>query len=376
MDIRIETDLVPDGGALVAHLEPVLGSPERVEIEELGGGNANETAHLRWDGEEYVLRLPAEATLAPALLANLDRERAALSAVSDAPVPAPTVHLHCTDRSILGREFLVLEYLDGAVLESRLPDALDSPPARERLADDIVETLARIHAADVPRAFAEDPATPGGFLTEQREAFRDQLAWAEERTADRRRVGRLHDLLDRLEARRPARDGGEATFVHGDYKPDNLMVGADGALAGVLDWEMAGRGDPFADLGWLLSYWSQPGDPPLVTPAFRERFADHDAFPIVEVFVDEYGAFTEHAETPDRGAIVARYEAQTGRTYRHDEFYRALAAAKLAVICEGFFRAYLAGTATKDSYPAMELLPFVLAEQGHQVLDGARPLRH
>lgn len=378
MEVDVDTDHLADGSALVEHLEPVFGTPERVEVEDLGGGNANETVYLRWDDDEYALRIPAEADLAPGLLARLDRERAALGAVADAPVPAPAVRHHSADPPVLGREFLAVDFLDGTVPETTLPPSLDAPAAREGLVDEVIEALAAIHAADVPATFDDDPATPGAFLAGELQTFREQLAWAEERTAERRRVDGLHDLLDRLEAHRPDREGAAATLVHGDFKPDNLLVAPEGerVLQGVLDWEMAGRGDPLADLGWLLSYWADPADPPLITADLRERYADHEFFPILDVFVEEYGAFTAHPDTPDRGDLVDRYERETGREYRHDRFYRALGAAKLAVICEGFFRAYLAGTAEKDSYPAMELIPFVLAEQGHQVLDGERPLRH
>jgi hypothetical protein len=40
--------------------------------------------------------------------------------------------------------------------------------------------------------------------------------------------------------------------VHGDFRTGNLMIGADG-LHGVLDWELAHRGDPRQDLGWLCT---------------------------------------------------------------------------------------------------------------------------
>ena len=46
---------------------------------------------------------------------------------------------------------------------------------------------------------------------------------------------------------------GEPVWVHGDLKDGNLLF-RDGALAGVLDWGLAGVGDPASDLspGWSL----------------------------------------------------------------------------------------------------------------------------
>jgi hypothetical protein len=41
-------------------------------------------------------------------------------------------------------------------------------------------------------------------------------------------------------------------LVHGDFRTGNLVVARDG-LRGVLDWELAHRGDPMQDLGWLCT---------------------------------------------------------------------------------------------------------------------------
>ncbi len=376
MDVEVAVDRIADPTALVEHLTAELGPADRVEITELAGGNANETLELRWDGDRYVLRIPPTTSPAPELLAAMDREAAALASAAATDVPAPAVS-HRAPASVIGESFLVLEYVPGDVLEGALPDRFDTRSARTQLVDDIVDALAGIHAIDPPAAFADDPATSGGYLTDRLEALRRQLAWAETVTTDTRRVDALHGLLDRVADQRPD-PSVDATLVHGDFKPDNILVspGEDLAVTGILDWEMAGRGDPLADLGWLLSYWSHAADPTYITDEFRATYDDHDFFPIVEVYLEEYTAFTTHPDTPGRGEIVDRYETATGRTYRHDQFYRALGALKLAVICEGFFRVYLEAPAkAKDSYPAMELLPFVLAEQGHRTLDGDVPLR-
>ena len=48
--------------------------------------------------------------------------------------------------------------------------------------------------------------------------------------------------------------------MHGDYRFDNTVLGADGQVIAVLDWELATIGDPVADSAWSLLYWTDPGD--------------------------------------------------------------------------------------------------------------------
>lgn len=42
----------------------------------------------------------------------------------------------------------------------------------------------------------------------------------------------------------------ERSFVHGDFRNGNIMIGPDG-LRAVLDWELAHIGDPMEDLAWI-----------------------------------------------------------------------------------------------------------------------------
>jgi aminoglycoside phosphotransferase (APT) family kinase protein len=58
-------------------------------------------------------------------------------------------------------------------------------------------------------------------------------------------------------------DAYAAALVHGDFRLGNLIVGADG-LHAVLDWELAHRGDPMLDLGWLSTkVWRFGGPDPV-----------------------------------------------------------------------------------------------------------------
>lgn len=44
--------------------------------------------------------------------------------------------------------------------------------------------------------------------------------------------------------------GGEGVLVHGDFGPNNVLLGPDFAIAAVLDWEWVHEGDPVEDLAW------------------------------------------------------------------------------------------------------------------------------
>ena len=73
----------------------------------------------------------------------------------------------------------------------------------------------------------------------------------------------------------------EASLVHGDYHLGNALVGTDGAMRAVLDWELCTVGDPLADVGLMVAYWSEIGcGRPTVSDAlFREPVTALPGFP-------------------------------------------------------------------------------------------------
>ena len=65
-------------------------------------------------------------------------------------------------------------------------------------------------------------------------------------------IERVHSALaDNIPEQR------EGTLIHGDFRLDNCLVTPEGEVAAVLDWEISTLGDPLADLGILLAYWSE-----------------------------------------------------------------------------------------------------------------------
>ena len=164
-------------------------------------------------------------------------EAAAMVAARAAGVPVPELYDHGEQALGPGRAYLLMERLDGETIPRRLLRDEAYAAVRPRLARRLGEILARIHRVDpdsvagLPRvdALGEVTGLYAGF-GEPRPAVEIGLRWLAEHRPP------------------PAADA----LVHGDFRTGNLMVGQDG-LRGVLDWELAHRGDPMHDLGWLCT---------------------------------------------------------------------------------------------------------------------------
>lgn len=368
-------DAVADEEALRAYVAERLGEPSSFSVAPLGGGNANETLRVEWEDRDLVVRRPPLEAPAPEILHDLLREYEVLDALADTWVPTPEVLFACEDPSVIGDEFYVMELLAGDIVEDDPPERFETSAHRHTIGTETVDTLAKIHHVDVERVDLADFGDPEDYTARQVDQLTAQLEWATERTAERRDLPVLWEVADWLAENAPGTR--HHALVHGDYKPDNLMFapGEPPRIEGVLDWEMSTLGDPLADLGWLLSYWVEERDPSPVTDDIVDRYGDHDYFPMLQVYAEEYSKFMRHEDYPGRRELVERYEVHTGIEYTDDRFYRTLAVFKLAVLCEGFFRMFLEDSpSTKESYPLMELMVPTLARQARQVVDGETPL--
>lgn len=157
--------------------------------------------------------------------------------LADRDIPVPEVLRILSPADGLGEGY-VMSRLAGETLAPRILRREQFAAARERLARQCGAALASIHAADTPtgRTLADSPAET--VLDDYRRRY------------DAFRLPRpVFELAFRwLAERLPPR--ADPVLVHGDFRNGNLVVDEHG-LVGVLDWELAHRGDPMEDLGWL-----------------------------------------------------------------------------------------------------------------------------
>ncbi|MCB0986088.1 MAG: phosphotransferase family protein, partial [Ilumatobacter sp.] len=225
-------------------------------------------------------------------------------------------------------------FVDGFVLRDKAAaEAVLSVDARRTASESLVDTMAAIHAVDLDAAGLADLGRHEGYIARQLKRWYGQ--WNQQKTRNLPAVDRVHDELSR---RIP--EQGPATIVHGDYRLDNTMVGPDGRVVAVLDWEICTLGDPLADLGLLQVYWTGPND--------------------------AASAWTGSATTAegfyDRSELASRYAAVSGRDLSQLPFYVSFAYWKLACILEGVYARYLGGAlGVRDQ---AELEPFKLQVEG------------
>src|SRR3954447_4128553 len=131
-----------------------LGTGE-LGVEPLGEGHSNVTYLVRPRGRDPVLRPPprlappppARPPLPPSAPGVL-REARLLRAVRDTDARVPDVLAVCEDESVIGAPFYVMERVDGDVITTEVPAALDTPAERRRIGEELVDALAEIHGVD------------------------------------------------------------------------------------------------------------------------------------------------------------------------------------------------------------------------------------
>lgn len=304
------------------------GADGPLEVMQFPGGHSNLTYLLRFGEREYVLRRPPLGPVAPKAH-DMAREFRVLSALRGVFPPAPRVHHLCRDPAILGVPFFIMERRRGVVVRREMPPELgDSPAVCRKVSEALIDTLADLHAVDVQSVGLSDFGKPEGFVARQ------VRGWAERwQRAKTRELPQIEELALWLLARIPPSP--PATILHNDFKLDNTMYASNdpSRVVAIFDWEMATIGDPLVDLGTLLGYWVEPGDPPVLTAILT--------------------APTNLAGFLTRRQIIERYAAKTGRDLSRITFYQVFAYYKTAVVIEQIYVRYLRGQTKDERFAAL-----------------------
>ena len=322
--------------------EEQVAPVEELRAQVIGHGRSNLTYRIESDGESWVLRRPPLSHVQPTAH-DMEREFRVISALAETKVPVPRTFAVCNDSEVIGAPFYVMEYVDGLV-PINPEDVIKrfDEEQRRRLGEELIDTLANLHAVDPNEVGLGDFGRPAGYVERQVRRFSEQL----ERVKTRE-LPELEELRQRLTSAMPAES--DATIVHGDFRLDNAIVDDEAHVAAVLDWEMSTLGDPLADLGILRMYW-------------RDRDAEGIAA-VGSTGVIVLPGFPSWADA------AARYERQSGRDLSNLDFYIVLAHFKLAVILENMHARFMAGGTVGAGFEAIGNQVLVLARSGLAVAE-------
>jgi aminoglycoside phosphotransferase (APT) family kinase protein len=305
---------------LTGHVSGLV-APLRFDL--ISGGRSNLTyAVTDCNGRKIVLRRPPTSHVL-STAHDMAREYRVISALRHTDVPVAPALAFCADDTINDRPFYLMEFVNGYVLRDIAgTEAVLDVPGRRVAGEQLIDVLAAIHRVDVDAVGLGDFARRDGYIERQLRRWYGQFGKSQEQAKEIGvyrpvpLVSEVHKILiDRL----PEQQG--TAIVHGDYRLDNTIMSADGRIMAVLDWELCTLGDPLADVGMLLVYWSEEGDDfmPLFAPA------------------------TISPGFPKRAEVRERYAERSGRDLSQIDFFVALGYWKLAIILEGVYARYAAG---------------------------------
>jgi aminoglycoside phosphotransferase (APT) family kinase protein len=301
----------------------------------IAGGRSNLTYEVTDGTRKWVVRRPPLGHVL-ATAHDMRREYQVITALRDTSVPVPLTYALCADAEVLGAPFYVMSKVDGTPYRTADEIAELGPDRTRAIAERMVDTLAVLHGVVPAEVGLSEFGRPEGFLARQVRRWKQQL------DASRSRPVEGIDELHRLLAASPP-DGSPPAIVHGDYRLDNLLVGADDKIAAVVDWEMATLGDPLTDVGLLIVYqrMDRLGEGPMASSA---------------------------PGYPSESEVLALYAERSGRDLSDLGFYIGLASFKLAVVLEGIHFRYVHGQTVGDGFEEIGTLVEPLVASGLSAL--------
>ena len=234
--VETEAELAAGVRAVLAE---VGEDPGELALSSIPGGASRETWMVEGGGGRWALRRDPKGSVS---LVPMAEEFELVKAASAAGVPVPEPLAFEPEGGRFGSPGMLMAYVEGTSVAPRVLRKPEYEMARGALTAQLAEALARVHttpAAAVANALPPAPEDP----------VLDQIVeWERQLEGIGEPLPTVELGLRWLRANAP--DPVEPRLVHGDFRLGNFIVGERG-LEAVIDWELAHRGDPAEDIGWL-----------------------------------------------------------------------------------------------------------------------------
>ncbi len=323
-------------------VDNVPGFVGPINVEQFKGGQSNPTYKLITPGKTYVLRRKPPGQLLAGAHA-IEREAKVLTALGRVGFPVAQVHALCTDETVIGTWFYVMDMVEGRIFwDATFPGV--SNEERPFYFDAMNATIAQLHCLDPVAIGLGDYGRPGSY-------FERQIArWSKQYLADpdAGRDGNMDRLIAWLPTAIP--EGEETRVIHGDFRCDNAIFHpTEPRILAVLDWELSTLGHPLADFAYHAMMYRMP-------PHIVAGLAGTDLMAL---------------NIPSEQAYIESYCRRTGRPSIPDfQFALAFNFFRLAAIFHGIRGRVLRGTAANaqaqaraESFTELAALGWQTAQQ-------------
>lgn len=259
----------------------------------------------------------------------------------------------CTDRSVVGTEFYMMQFVDGRIfVDNHLPGL--SPQERAQLYDEMVKVLAALHNFDYSKVGLGGYAKVGTNYYE-----RQTKTWGMAyKATETETIPEMDKLIEWLPANIPREQQYTRTcIVHGDFRLDNVIWHpTEIKIIAVLDWELSTLGNPMSDLASFCMPYHMP----------------------------PYGEFTglggydkDMSGIPTEFMVRDDYLKKTNASYEIDEkvwrFFLANVVLKMCSIAQGVYKRSTMGSASSTKGPKFLKVAKFMAGLGLRITKGDFP---
>ena len=172
-------------------------------------------------------------------------EAQVLTAVASRGLPVPAVWFLEAEGGALDTPFMIMQRMPGTSSPAVLY-ADDYAAQRQAIGHEFIRHLATLHTldwSDMVLPFSDPP-------TEKTAAEQAVARW--EQTLHEQQLESHPFLAQSLRwLRQNLPEAPRVSLLHGDYRSGNFLFEGD-RITAIVDWELAGLGDPLEDLGWIF----------------------------------------------------------------------------------------------------------------------------
>lgn len=309
-------------------------------------GQSNPTYLVNYAGESLVLRKKPPGVLLQTAHA-IEREFKIMEALGSTNVPVPKMISFCSDDSILGTPFYLMEYVRGVVLkDAALPGLL--PDQKKKVMDTLCEVLHKIHKIDFKKLGLENLGSKGSFVA------RNLARWWKQYESSKCESGlrSMASMHKWLEDHLPSNE--KTTLIHGDYRLDNLIFDPETYEArAVIDWELATLGDPMTDLANSCLSYLAPNNPILTTVDMNS--VEARGIPSLDEYLKYYFSLDSTGQLPENW-----------------DFYLVFVHFRISSILQGIYKRFLNNQASSSNAHIMFKVAQEVSDSGWAIAQNSK----